>query len=428
MTSSTKPSQAAFFLELTQGTGPVDGPAWVTAVGSLTTGARIRHLGETLDVSGIEQAIVEDERSQTAVKGLAYKVKGLRNVTFPMAAYLAGSGITTAAAAQMAATAQAVLLGHCMGGYHRCNTTLLAGGGHTTTTINVTANTNIVHGCLVKVYDASSGVIAVRRVLDVNTLAVVLDEALPFTPVDGDSILGTTTVYYDESVLMDSSVGPTTLSWLIQKGSQNDLKPWEVNGCKTELKSISLSRGALPVMSFETMGASFDAPSTAPNPTWAGATIHGSAPVSIGADSVWTYQTYGTTTLNPIHVSESTVELGIPVIRVETTTEVEDGMEGTQCYTTGPADTMLSLNVTPMASTPWTEFAADTYKRVRFYKVATEGQIVAVHFSRCEMLAPKQGAASSVLTHQVGLRAHLDLDNSEAANADMWTSPVLIGF
>jgi hypothetical protein len=427
MTSSSKPSQVAFYVETTQGTGPADGSAWVTAVGSLSTGARLRHIGESLDVSGIEQQVVEDERSQLGVWNLESKVKGLRNTSFPMNMYFAGSGITTSAAAQMAVTAQGVLLGHCFGGSHRCNTTLLAGGGHTTTVINVTSATNIVRGCLVKVLDDSTGEIAWAEVTDVDTLAITLDEALPFTPADGDSILGTTTIFPDESVLMDSAVGPTTFSWLIQKGSQNDLKAWELNGAKTELKSISLSRGALPLMSFETQAASFDPPQTAPNPTWAGATIHGSAPVSIGPDTVWVYQTYGTTTRNAIHVSESSIEIGIPVIPDDTNTEVEDGMEGRRGYATGPADTMITLNVTPMASTPWTDFSADTYKRLRFYRRGSEGQTVCIHFSRCELLPPKQATASSVLTHSLTLRAHQNTPNADAS-ADIWEAKVKLGF
>lgn len=425
MSNPSSPSQLAYFYEITtQGLGPANGAAWVTACGALTTGARIRHIAEGLDVSGIEMAAVPDERSQTTVFGKEYDVKGLRNVTFPMTLYVTGSGATTAATTQIAQTALGGLLGHCLGGAHRSNSTLLTGGGHTTTVVNVTANTNIAAGCLVMVEDATDGTIAVRRVLSIASLAITLDEALPFTPVDGDTMRGMITAYIDESVLADSSVGPTTLSWLIQKGLATT-ENFELNGCKTELKSLSLPRGGLPVLAFETMAASFDPPGTAPSPTWAATTIHGNAPVSIGPDSIWTYQTQGTTTINAIHVNEANIEFGVPVIKVETTTEVDADMEGVQSYTTGPADTVATLNVVPFASTPWTQFASDTYKRLRFYKRAGNGQIFAVCIPKCQIRPPKRGTAGAVSSNALTLVAHPadDAGNLTALS----TSKILVG-
>ena len=419
MTTSTKPSQLAYFPEVTQGTGPADAAAWVT------DGTRIRHLGETLDVSGIEQAVVEDERSQEGIFNLEYSVKGLRNTSFPFSVYLTGSGATTAASSQIAETPLMTLLEHALGGLHRSNSTTLSGGGHTTTTINVASATNIVHGCLIAVEDVTDGTIAIRRVLDVNTLAVVLDEVLPFTPADNDLVHGMATIYVDETVLVDSSAGPTTFSWLAQKGLAAALENFELNGCKSELKTISLERGALPVLAFDTMVASFDPPGTAPSPTWT-ATPSGSAPVSIGPDTVITYQTQGTTTLAPIHVNSFSVEVGVPVVAVDTNTEVDSGMEGRQGYTTKPADTTVTMNIVPFGSSHWTQFAADTLRRVRFYKRANEGQLFAVHFSRCEIKPPKRGTAGDVSSTMVTLRAHPDAVSSEASNQAMWRSKLLL--
>lgn len=425
MTNPATPSLLALFLETTQGSGPANGAAWVTACGSLTTGARLRHLADSLDVSGIEQAVVADERSQETVFGKEYDVKGLRNVTFPFTLYATGSGTATAQDDQISQTGLGLVLEHCLGGVHRSNSTILTGGGHTTTTINVDDATNIIHGCLIAVEDVTDGTIAVRRVLDVNTLAVVLDEVLPFTPADNDIVHGMITAYVDESVLADSSVGPTTLSYLIQKGLATT-ENFECNGCKTELKTISLPRGGLPTLAFETQVASFDPPGTAPSPTWSTTAIHGVAPVSIGPDSVWTYQTQDTTTLNPVHVSECNIEVGVPQVAVDTNTEVEDGMEGRQCYSTAPADTTVSLTM-PMASSHWSNFAADQYKRIRFYKRANEGQIFAVHFSRCQIKPPKRGVNGAVSATQMMFVSHPDAANSEASNADLWTSKILIG-
>ncbi|MBK6920420.1 MAG: hypothetical protein IPH07_23675 [Deltaproteobacteria bacterium] len=420
MTTSTKPSLLAFFQESTQGTGPANGAAWVSS------GVRIRHVGDSVDVSGIEQAVVEDERSQEGIFDVEYSVKGLRNTSFPMSLYMTGSGATTAQDDTIAETPLMTVLEHALGGMHLSNSTVLAGGGHTTTVINVDDATNIVEGCLIQVQDATDGTIAVRRVLDVSTLAVTLDEALPFTPADADVVPAMATFYVDETVLVDSSAGPTTLSWLIQKGLAAALENFELNGCKSELKSIALTRGGLPTLSFDTMVASFDPPGTAPSPTWSSDPI-GNAPVSIGPDTVITYQTQGTTTINPIHVSEFSVEVGVPVVSVDTNTEVEDGMEGRQGYSTQPADTMITLNVVPFGSSAWTQFAADTFRRLRFYKRAAPGQVFAVHFSRCEIKPPKRGAAGPVSSTQIMLRAHKDAANSGAANAQMWRSKILLG-
>lgn len=420
MTTSIKPSQLAFFPEVTQGTGPANGAAWVAG------GVRIRHIGDSFDVSGVEQQVVADERSQEGIFDEEYSVKGLRNTSFPFATYMTGSGIATAATTQIAITPLMTLLAHALGGIHRSNSTTLSGGGHTTSTINVASATNIVHGCLIAVEDVTDGTVAIRRVLDVNTLAVVLDEVLPFTPADTDLVHGMATIYVDETVLVDSSAGPTTFSWLGQKGLAAALENWEFNGCKSELKSLALERGGLPLLTFDTMAASFDPPGTAPSPTWTSDPI-GNAPVSIGPDSVITYQTQGTTTINAVQVAKFAIEVGVPVVPVDTNTEVEDGMEGRQGYTTQPADTVISLDIVPFASTPWTHFAADSLRRLRFYKRAQEGQLFAVHFSRCELKPPKRGVAGQVSANSLTLRALKDATNSEATNQQMWRSKILLG-
>lgn len=427
MTNSSFPSQLAYFQEVTQGTGPADGAAWVTACASIATGARLRHIGESLDMGGVEQQTVPDERSHLDVFDREYDAKGLKNVTFPMSLYATGSGATTAAGSQIAATALSTLLTHCLGGTHRSNSTLLSGGGHTTTVLNVTATTNITPGCLIVVQDTSTGEIHPARVLAVAALAVTLDEALPFTPVDGDTVRGCITNYIDTSVLVDSSVGPTTYSWLVQKGL-TPTENFEFHGCKSELKSLTLSRNALPVFAFETQAAHFDPPGTAPSPTWAATTIHGNAPVTIGPASVWTYQTQGTTTRNAIHVSESTVDVGVPAIPVDTNTEVEENMEGRQGYSTGPAPTTISLNVVPLASSAWTQFDSASYKRLRFYKRASNGQIIIVCFPKCQIKAPKRGTSGPVSSNQLMLEAFPGDDAVSPSNTALATSKILIGF
>lgn len=424
MTTSAFPSQLAYFPEVTQGTPPVNGAAWVAG------GRRIRHIASVLDPAGLQQSVVEDERSQTRVFAHNTKVKGLRGVQQPVGLYLTGSGAVTADGDQIAETDLMTILEHALGGLHRSNSTVLDGGGHTTTVINVEDATNIIEGCLIAVSDTSAGTPpVVRRVLDVSTLAITLDEALPFTPVDDDVVHGMATAYIDETVLVDSngSGGPFTFSWLVQKGLPNALENWQLQGCKLQLDSLSLPRGELPSIAGTIFAASFERPGVAPSPTWTAAPS-GSAPVSIGPNCEIQLQTVGTTTANHVQVSEFSVSIGVPVVPIETVTEVDNNMEGIAAYCTQPADTMITMGIVPMASSHWADFDADTFKLVRWTKLASPGQIFTIQASNCEIAAqPKRGVQNASSRVDLELRAHAPAEITGASNQALVTSKILIG-
>lgn len=424
MTTAANPSQLAYFQEVVQGTPPANGAAWVAG------GRRIRHLAEVVNPAGLQQAVVEDMRSHTRVQGLNNKIKGLRGVQQPIGLYLTGSGATTDDGDQIAETDLMVILEHALGGLHRSNSTTLDGGGHTTTIVNVTAATNIVEGCLIAIQDASAGTPpVVRRVLDVSTLAITLDEALPFTPVDGDVVHGMATVYIDENILVDSNGagGPYTLSWLIQKGLANALENWQLQGSKLQLDSITLPRGELPSVSGTIFAASFERPGVAPSPSWTVAPS-GSAPVSIGANCEVQFATVGSTAANHIQVAEVTIQIGVPVIPTETVTEVDSNMEGVASYCTGPADTMVTLGIVPMATSHWADFDADTMKLLRWTKLANPGQIFTIQMSNCEIASmPKRGIQNATSRADVELRAHPPAEITGASNQALVTSKIIIG-
>lgn len=424
MTTSSSPSQLAYFPETTQGTPPANGVAWVAG------GRRIRHLASALDPSGLAQAVVEDERSQTSVFGLNTKVKGLRGVQQPVGLYLTGSGATTADGDQIAETDLMILLEHALGGLHRSNSTVLDAGGHTTTVINVEDATNIIEGCLIAIEDTSAdSLLYVRRVLDVSTLAITLDEALPFTPVDDDVVHGMATAYIDETILVDSNGagGPYTMSWLIQKGLPAALENWQLHGGKLQLDSIDLPRGGLPSVSGTIFAASFVGPGTAPSPSWTVAPS-GPAPVSIGPRTEIQFQDYGTTTANHIQVGECSITVGVPVVVTETVTEVQSNMEGVASYATQPADTMTTLGIVPMAASFWADFAVDQFISFRWSKIAGPGQIFAIAMPRCEIASmPKRGTQNAVSRADVELRAHPDEEITGASNQALVTSKILIG-
>ena len=128
-------SLLTYFPETTQGTPPADAAAWIAS------GVRLRHLGESLDISGVERSLLEDMRNQYRVKGTEARVQGIDNPEFPFAVYGHGLGETTAAGEQVATDAPgyqlALLLGHALGGITRGYSTQVSGGGSTTTVVAV---------------------------------------------------------------------------------------------------------------------------------------------------------------------------------------------------------------------------------------------------------------------------------------------------
>jgi len=401
--TSLHPSIAAFFQEATQGTPPVDGAAWVT------NGRPIRHIAEATDPSGLKQQTAEDMRSQSTIFGLNRKVRGLRGVTQPLALYTTGSGATTADGQQIALTDLMRVLQHALGGLHRSRTTSLAGGGHTTTVINVNDATDIAVGCFIAVSDTSaSGLPVVREVTNVAALAITLDEALPFTPANGDVVHAMATAFIDEAVLINSngSGGPFTFSWHIQKGSPAALENFLLRGCKLQLDNLSLGRGDLPRLNATIHAATFLGPNDAPSPDWSSSTITGNAPVSIGPNTDVHLGTVGSTTAATIHVGSCEIDFGVPVIATETVTEMADNMEGVHSYATAPGDTMVKLGIVPMASSYWDSFDDDTMRRFRWAKRAAAGQIYAVACPNCEVVeTPTRGAQNAVSRADVSLRA-----------------------
>lgn len=420
MTTSPYPSSFALYQETTQGTPPADGTAWVS------DGFRIRHVAESVDPSGLQQQVVEDMRSQTSIFALNRKVKGLRGVQQPVKVYATGSGVVTAGASQIASTRLMQVLEHTFGEMHRSNSTTLSGGGHTTQIVNVASATNIVVGCLIAIADTgSAGLPVVRQVIAVNSLAITLDRVLPFTPADNDVVSAMATIVLDEAVLADSdgAGGPFTFSAHIQKGLAAALENWQLHGGKFQANSIELPRGGLPTFDMTLFAASFIGPNDAPSPAWTG-TPSGNAPVSIGPNTEVHLGDFGSTAINNVHVSSCGISFGVPVVVVETVTEVDDLMEGVAGYATQPADTIITLGIVPMASDWWDDFDDDTFKVFHWSKRAAAGQIFTIMAPNCEVVSqPTRGSVGAVSNANVELRA---FPNTLASTA-LGTAKFLIG-
>ena len=150
-------------------------------------------------------------------------------------------------------------------------------------------------------------------------------------------------------------------------------------------------------------------------------------PLVVGPDCAVFLQDDGTVTDNLIDVNECSIEFGVPVTPIPTITEVNANMEGLQGWTTSPADTLITLNIVPH-TTGWVDdFQADTYKTFRFFNKATRGNGFAVACHRAEIVEhPSAGAADSVMSSQVVLRANRDSVNSSASTAELWESKVCL--
>ena len=190
-------SLLTYFPETTQGTPPANAAAWISS------GVRLRHIAETLDVSGIERAMLTDERNQSRVFASELRIEGIDNPEFPFAVYAHGLGETTATGQQVATDAPGyelgLLLGHAIGGITRgySNTCLVSS---TTTVLNVTDASDHTVGEFVAVEYATAyspypdGTAWPRRIIALDTVAtpntITLDQALPQAPATGDPIHG----------------------------------------------------------------------------------------------------------------------------------------------------------------------------------------------------------------------------------------------
>lgn len=421
MATTAHVSHLAYFAESTPGIGPADASAWASS------GTLIRHRNDSLDPSSIKRSMLEDTRSRGMIFDQYPKVMGLENCELTFSLPLSGADAETAATSQVALTKLMTLLQSCLGGLSRGYSTTCTGG--TATQPTLTSVTGVDEGVFLAFEDADApDVLHVRRVTALSGSTATLDEALPFTPAASDPVHAVAVVYVDESSLVDAVAAGRTFSWHCKRGgpAAGGLN-YELTGCANELAGIAIGRDSLAWADLRVQAASFDDPSQASDPTWASATVYGLAPAPIGPSAhVW-LQDYGTTTANAMRVSEFAVEVGVPVSRVESVTEYTSGMQGTATYSTGPADTTVSMTIVPESSTYWSQLNAGTYKVCRFATRRAPGQNIGIHFSRCEIVEdPGYAAAGDVLGAKVMLRAHPDTANAAAATAALWRTKIAI--
>ncbi|MEM9463258.1 MAG: tetratricopeptide repeat protein [Myxococcota bacterium] len=316
MPGSAHYEKIAFALETTSGVPPVDAAAWVA------NGFRMSPLRGSLDVSSIGAELIPDERTSDDVYDELPGQLGIDNPEFSFDSYMTTLGAPTAVDTAPVTTVFGRVLNNALGGSYATETTTLAGGGHTTTVVNVldAAARGIVPGSFVAIEIAGWApgptLCHPRRVLAVaGNTALTLDQPLPIAPSDGEVCRGAVADFPDSSVLEDSAVGPTTLSWLLQRGPTGGSRNWLVRGAKAELGSLSFERNNYVKTSFKVMGGSSAGPNEAPSPLWT-AIPSDDPPASVGRATHptvkpialirWLVTPPGGTVLDPLMGSGST--------------------------------------------------------------------------------------------------------------------------
>lgn len=406
-------SWCAFYPETTQGDPPADWDA---------DGFLIDHL--EADPSSITQSLVEDATLNTRAKTKRAKIFGLRNIEgVKIGLNFHGAEVETSDTQQVAQTALAKVLEHCMGGQQRGYSTTATGG--TALIPTVAAGTGIDEGVFLGFEDQDDpGRVHIRRVLSWNLggLAATLDQALPFTPTNGDKVHGCIMSYIDEDVLEDSEAGPYTWSWRIEKGTE---AVWDIVGSKANF-AMSFPRNAPPRIDLTVMAAKWFHENLTKE-SWT-QTPAGKAPLAIGPDSKVFLQTYGTNTDQTYCIGSFAMEPGVNILPIDTVVTAEgSNMEGRCGYTIGQADTTATVQLVPFDDDWETALQARTFKKMRYSQVAQAGKAWAVHFSRAEITeTPKHQAVSNAQGVNVKFCAHEDLENTNASNAKLWRSTIVI--
>ncbi len=424
MPTSAHFTALAFFQETQSGTGPANAAAWVAS------GVRLGPKRGSVDVSGIGEDMVADERAISRVFDEQEGQHGIDNPEFPAEFEFETNNVVTADTVQIAQTAQMQFFGHMLGGLDR-GTASTASGTHSVTTIEPAATTGMDEGTFIapalSAYTRAPAACHLRRIATLAAGVATVDQAFPNAPVDTDVVNPVATAYINQADLIDSSANDSTLSWLIQRGPTGGVQNWEVVGGKTQLDSIDLSRGALASFVTTTFGGSSSDPSEAPSPAWVDEPSL-TPGVVVGPDTQVWFENYGITTNTLLDVSTFSITPGVPVSRDEVVTSNTDGMEGTSCYTTRTESTMIELNCVfnSSATAFWDDWDANQLKTVRFSTLRPAGQNVGFSFPRCQVQKVSAVENGDALHVSMTLKCLEDTVNASAANDDLWRSKMTV--
>lgn len=420
-----KTGRFAYYAESTAGTPPAD---W-DASGTLCEAVAI-------DPSGITQSHHQDETleerwSMFQRRNVVHGVKSDAGATSEH--YLTGHGQQPAASSSATATWLSGLITHGMGGSDITSTEDITSG--TTTTIEVASVTNWEEGAFVAVEDLTSpasaddGVAYIRRITDISGVGpytVTLDEALPFTPANGDIARSCIAHYLDPDVQEDSTgASGRTMSLKIERAG--DRSVWECTGCAATFNLTNLGRDQQPRISLEWMIGDWETYATVTKTTWT------QSPTNVPARTIGVHthafvQEKGTTTQNDLSINALDVQPNIPRASIDQINESSFGMHARAGYTADAEQATTVQITTASHGIDWEDKdQANTRYTVRISQVAGGGYGWAIHMTNCKIVAtPVYQQVGPNAGWQLTFQADEEDDNAGASTPHLWRSRIII--
>lgn len=401
-------------------------------------GDRIHVVGN-VDITGIAQTLLEDERSVDRIfERAGTMVKGLRNTSVTIPVYVTGKGEVTTGDATPTETALARLFEHGMGGISINDaTTAKTAGSHSTDQVELTDSSSYSVGQFVAGVYASDTQARVwmRRVKTKVSDVITFERPLAEAPADGDKIVGCITCFFDQDVLEDSGGAADRTHSIFMRKAGSSTAVLELLGCKGAPSITGLNRGEIPQLQMEYQVATFrtsaddgtgDVSTISSTPSFNG-TLHGSAPVSMGPRTKVYFDDYGSETATARDASNLEVGMGVTVSPIETVTSSADNMEGLGGWTIGKPDPSVTFQITPHTQDFHVDLEGETYKNFMLERRAKEGNAFAISAMQCEVKAtPKLSTNGDVLATDVELRCHEIPD--AVGTTDIAKTPLAIGF
>ena len=424
-----KTGYLAIFPETTAGTGPSDWDADAFLVDHTSA-----------DVSGLTQSVMATENIEGRIfaSGDRDKILGLKSGGgFSSTHYLTGHGQTIADGASATETHLAKLIKLSICG-ERISPTATVSSGTATQPVLVSA-AGIQEGDFLAFQDTTSpssandGICYIRRVTNISTNTLTLDQALPFTPANGDLARSCIALYLDTAKLQDStSASGTTASVKVELGESTPAadKVWEIYGACPSLSITDLNRDGMASIKLDWMPGTWRTYDDVTRTAWdaAKSALTSVAPPSQGIGTTMFVQTYGTTTSVCKPTNSIEVDIGTPRTRIETVTECTDNLEGIAGYSVDARkDTTIKMTIARLGDDWEAVLQAHTRQVVRYAVSRGPGFGWALHFSRCQLMStPTDKDIGPQAGWSVEWRAGEDLDNADASTTDLWKSKATI--
>ena len=410
-------TQVAIYPEGTIGDVPVDAAAWAAAE---LAGDAWRFFFESLApdfILGTEAVANAD--MMTRVGEHLKPHQGLPTADGGSAvSRMWGTGSSFVTGASITETALGWLLGHALGGNSTGNHATIT-GVTSQTVFEVDDADDMVVGQVIGFENQDdAGRVFPARIVAISGVEITIDRVMPWTVVIDDHVIGGETAYFDQAALATS-----TCSLLLAKSTD----VWTVGGAHFALDSIAVERGQQPKLNWSILGARGYPPGTTGSVTLPAftETIQGLPDVrAIGRDTKARLVAYGATTVGEYTLHAAAISVGVPVIGVDTVTEVNAGSPGRDCYRTEPAETTITLTVA-MTAAEQTKWTAGTYLAVSYYQVAAVGFSWCVDGVRGFLMQAPTPMVEDVNKYEIVIR--LSDDVTKAADGEMAASKIVIG-